>query len=144
MREFEGVLDVAAANLTNQQTKSKKKEPLLFAIGGRLSYYKKNVLKIKTTEPLRERPTTAPEPLEQPAISDSVRNGLDPNRPVPIIATKQSNERLGRVHKRVKHTICLASLLQIISPSFVLHNFVTKFHIFVAMVPRVSKNLQSE
>ena len=102
MWEFEGVLDVAAANLTNQKRKSKKKEPLLFAIGGRLSHYKKNVLKIETNEPLRERPTTAPEPLEQPAISDSVRNGLDPNRPVPIIATKKLNERLGRVHKRLK------------------------------------------
>ena len=102
MWEFEGILDVAAANLTNQRSKGKKKEPLLFAIGGRLSHYKKNVLKIETNEPLRERPTTAPEPLEQPAISDSVRNGLDPNRPVPIIGTKKSNERLAQVHERVK------------------------------------------
>ena len=106
MWEFEGVLDVAAANLTNQQSKGKKKEPLLFAIGGRLSQYKTNVLKIETKEPLRERPTTTPEPLEQPDISDSVRIGLDPNRPVPRIATKESNERLGRVQERAKqHTL---------------------------------------
>ena len=102
MWEFEGVLDVAAANLTNQQSKSKKKEPLLFAIGGRLSYYKKNVLKIQTNEPLREHPTTAPEPLKQPAISDSIRNGLDPNRPVPIIATRELNKWLAEVHSKVK------------------------------------------
>ena len=102
MWELEGVLDVAAANFTNQQSKSKKKEPLLFAIGGRLSDYKNKVLSIQTNEPLRERPTTAPDPLEQPAISDSVRNGLDPNRPVPIIATKKSNERLAKIHERAK------------------------------------------